>query len=293
LASKRSDRGSRAGERSGSVPASGGLRWVTPGSKPHDDLTLSSRFECKYTVSPMLVDSIRQFIGPFVRPDPFAAQRPGYRYPICSLYLDSANLHLYQQTVNGEKNRFKLRVRSYSDDPDAAVFFEVKRKINNIVKKRRARLDRSQAQALLADRSPAWGDHLPSELREDVGYFANHVALTGARPVVKVRYVREAYESRGGDPVRVTLDTALMHCITLDDDIKHARGRWTHTPVDGVILELKFTDNFPSWIHELVRLFGLKQRPVPKYVLSVDHMLSDGRDSALALAGFLLPPRMV
>ncbi len=103
--------------------------------------------------------------------------------------------------------------------------------------------------------------------------------------------MREAYESRGGDPVRITIDTELMHAITLDHEISHQSGRWVTTPVSGSILELKFTERFPEWLSAMVRAFGLKQQPVPKYVLSVDHMLLEGREAALSMAGFSLPPR--
>ena len=57
-----------------------------------------------------------------------------------------------------------------------------------------------------------------------------------------------------------------------------------------MILEIKFTERFPWWVQDLIRTFGLGQRAVPKYVWSVDHMLLDGRESALALAGVALPP---
>jgi hypothetical protein len=40
--------------------------------------------------------------------------------------------------VAGEKARFKLRVRTYSDDPSSPAFFEVKEKTNKVVSKRRA-----------------------------------------------------------------------------------------------------------------------------------------------------------
>jgi hypothetical protein len=115
--------------------------------------------------------------------------------------------------------------------------------------------------------------------------------LSAARPVIKIRYVREAYESIGGDPFRLTIDTELMHAIALTPDLTFRDGRWSTTPVAGVILELKFTERYPSWLADLVRTFGLKQQPVPKYVMSVDHVLMGDRESALCLAGFTLPPR--
>ena len=171
-----------------------------------EEITLSQRYECKYLFSPMLVSSIREFLQPFMRPDQYAARRQGFRYPICSLYLDSDNLQLYSQTVSGDRNRFKLRVRTYSDEPAKPVFFEVKRKINNIVQKRRARLSRAYAARLLDEGPNSWADELSSDLFSDLTYFANHAFLAGAKPVLKIRYMREAYESKGGDPLRVTIE---------------------------------------------------------------------------------------
>lgn len=255
------------------------------------DVTLRSRFECKYVISPAAVPALREFIQPFMAPDRYAARWEDNRYAICSLYLDGQDLGLYQQTVGGEKNRFKLRVRTYDDDADSPVFFEVKRKLNNIVSKQRAALNRNEAARLVEHGVNGWTEGLPVTAVDDLNAFALYADLTNARPLVRVKYMREAYESRGGDPVRITIDTDLMHAVTLDHDLGHETGRWVTTPVTGSILELKFTELYPEWIADLVHTFGLKQQPVPKYVMSVDHMLLEGRESALNMAGFFLPPR--
>ena len=164
--------------------------------------TFFSRYECKYLVDPIVIPEMRRFLNPFVEPDNFAALRKGYRYPICSLYLDSPDLALYHQTVAGEKDRFKLRVRTYSDDPSKPAYFEVKRKVNNIVHKRRAGLSRAQARAEL-ERAPVDLTGMPAAKRSDVEYFRHHLMLTEARPVVRVKYMREAYQARGNEPVRI------------------------------------------------------------------------------------------
>jgi hypothetical protein len=36
--------------------------------------------------------------------------------------------------------------------------------------------------------------------------------------------------------------------------------------VDGVVLELKFTDRFPNWMHDCVQIFNLRRTTMPKYV---------------------------
>jgi hypothetical protein len=255
------------------------------------DATLRSRFECKYIVSPAAVPALREFIQPFMAPDRYAARWDGNRYAICSLYLDGHDLPLYQQTVGGEKNRFKLRVRTYDDDPDSRVFFEVKRKLNNIVSKQRAGLSRADAQRLVDHDDSGWMSGLAADVVDDLNCFSLYTNLTNARPLVRVKYMREAYESRGCDPVRITIDTDLMHSVTLNHDLGHETGRWVTTPISGSILELKFTERYPEWISDLVHTFGLRQQPVPKYVMSIDHMLMEGREAALTLAGFSLPPR--
>lgn len=253
------------------------------------DVTFASRYECKYLVDPMLVPEIRAYIQPFVKPDGFAALRQGNRYPICSLYLDTDDLRLYQQTVGGNKKRFKLRARTYSDNPESPVFFEVKRKVDSIVRKRRARLSRRQAALMFGNGVNGWIRELSGDLASDVEYFQSHALLSGAKPVIRVKYLREAYDSPNGEPVRITIDTDLMHAVTLDGTLSHAEGRWVTTPVDGPILEIKFTNHFPDWVGDVVRVFGLKQQAVPKYIMSVDHMLMGGRESVLSLAGFTLP----
>ena len=257
------------------------------------DVTLRSRYECKYLVSEMMIPLLREMIHPFMQPDRFAAERPGHRYPISSLYLDSDDLHTYQQTVGGEKNRFKLRLRTYDDNPDSPVYFEVKRKVNNIVSKHRAAVPREAAQQLLEHRQTTLDLGVSQEERADLEEFLLHADLMHARPVVRVAYQREAYESRSGDPVRITVDTELRHAMTLDFDLSHESGRWQSTPVEGAIIEIKFTERFPTWVSDLIRALDLKQQPVPKYVLSLDHFFSSGRESAMSLGGLTLPPRRI
>jgi len=263
---------------------------ATPGSI-HEDLTLASRFECKYLIDPLIVPGVRSFIRPFTVPDPYAARAPGRRYEVASLYLDSDDLALYRQAAAGERDRFKLRVRTYSDGAHAPVFFEVKSRINSIVSKRRACLTRDEATHWLRSGSPNGALGAGDPRLADADFFWSRQALIGARPVLRVRYKREAYESSAGDPVRVTLDNELMHSVTFGDELGFAGGRWARTPVPGVVLELKFTERFPTWIGELVRHFGLCQRAVPKYGTGLEHVLERSRGAVLALAGFTLPPQ--
>jgi hypothetical protein len=221
---------------------------------------------------------------------PFAMSSTRYRaYVVCSVYLDSADFRLYRQTVKGECNRFKLRIRTYSDDPSSSAYFEVKKKVNKTVLKRRAELTRAQAREILNAGRPDWR-HKPLHAGNgEIEYFVHLAAELHARPIMRVKYRREAYEATGNEPVRITIDTDLEHSVSLDDDLGQTRGRWNPTPTGGAIVEIKFTDRFPSWVQDFVRIFGLNQQSVPKYILSLDCLMRTGRAAELERAGLSLP----
>jgi hypothetical protein len=250
---------------------------------------LRSRYECKYLIPPPLVDEIRRFIEPFMVPDVHARRSIGNRYPICSLYFDTLDLHLYRQTAAGEKNRFKLRVRSYSDDPATPVFLEVKRRVNNVILKSRARLPREAAVAILDEGDSGWLVSCARELLEDLEAFSGYVTIAAARPFMRVRYQREAYESLGGDPLRITLDTKIAWLPTSTVEFGLNGKGWIPTPVPGTVLEIKFTDRYPAWVGEMIRTFGLNQQSVAKYVLSVDSYFADSRERGIELDGSPAP----
>ncbi len=232
------------------------------------DTTIRSRFEFKYLIPQAMADSVRRFIAPFAHLDQYAAQTPNGRYTISSLYLDSPDLQLHRGTVEGHKNRFKLRIRAYSDDPADPVFFEVKRRTSDAILKKRFRVNRIHAAEFLAGRIPAAAEKFEE--------FSHLVRQCDARPVIRIRYQREAHESRDADPVRITFDTDLTHVVTPDGDISQNGPGWSSTPLDGTILEIKFTDRFPSWVAEMVGHFELQRRSIPKYIMSLDHAMETG-----------------
>jgi hypothetical protein len=253
------------------------------------DGALYSRWECKYLIDPRIVSDVRAYIQPFMEPDPYAAKHPDLTYPINSLYLDSPDLRLYNEVLAGERDRFKLRVRCYSDDPQTPVFFEIKKRINRVVHKVRAKLDRERAAKLIDGEFSSLPAEMVQQIAPDLDEFMSYRMLITARPVVRVKYRREAYQARNGEPVRVTFDTGLKHALTFDGNLSMEEGSWVETPIEGVILEIKFTDRFPTWVRDMVAFFRLHQRAVPKYVWSVDQVLNGRRATTISLAGFTLP----
>src|ERR1043166_10080018 len=97
------------------------------------DKMQTQRFELKYLVPEEIALGARDFVRCYLDCDEYGASLPNLSYPVHSLYLDSDDLKLYRATINGDKNRFKLRLRYYDERPDSPIFFEIKRRTNSTI----------------------------------------------------------------------------------------------------------------------------------------------------------------
>jgi hypothetical protein len=192
-------------------------------------------------------------------------------YPVHSLYLDSPSLALCQATMRGHKNRFKLRVRFYDESPDSPVFFEVKRRVNDAILKERAAVWRRSIPTLLTGHWPTTNDLVdPSDRNMGaLQRFCSLRSVINGEPKAFVSYLREAYVSPNSNSVRLTFDRQLMGAPYRDGfQVPRPRER-CHPKVEGVILELKFTERFPTWMAEMVRIFDLQRCSMAKYVACI------------------------
>src|SRR5262245_48745643 len=110
----------------------------------------TNRFELKYVIDERTAGEVRRYVRQFLEPDEHTDPRGGVGYPVHSLYLDSYDLALARQTLTGKKNRFKLRIRFYDDDDESPVFFEIKKRVNDVIMKERAIVYRASVPKFLA-----------------------------------------------------------------------------------------------------------------------------------------------
>ena len=227
----------------------------------------SSRFEFKYVVSDRKADAIRESIRPHLVPDAFTP-KPGVGYAVNTLYLDSAGLDLCNATVQGRKNRFKLRLRWYAHASDQPVFFEIKRRVNDQILKQRVAIQFDAVSDLLAGHLPDREHLFARDKADGLGALNEFCRLRNtiqAKGAVYVRYEREAWVPDEHNLARVTFDRALEGSA-YNGSFDISDIKWASAQPRGTILELKFTDRFPGWMRRLVQDFGLERRSFPKYV---------------------------
>lgn len=232
---------------------------------------LANRFERKYLISERRAEAVRNCLLPHVQADAYLTPDLLRGYPVYSLYLDSPDLALYQAAAQGMKNRFKLRLRYYDEEPDSPLFCEIKRRLDQVVRKQRVGVRKQALMDVLAGR-PVPDDLLlkPGEGRRDLDEFLRLTRALSARPTLIVGYNRQAYLDLRSGNSRITFDRDLCAAA-----FRPSRGLTTRlSPVrtrqGRVILEIKYTDRLPAWIQDMIRRFELERQSIPKYGWSVE-----------------------
>ncbi|TFH16503.1 MAG: polyphosphate polymerase domain-containing protein [Lentisphaerales bacterium] len=235
-----------------------------------------ARHEAKYVIPHALLPKIRSFIAPYCQPDPNCTGAPP-EYVITTMQLDTHDLSLHHAKDRESWNRFKLRVRTYGTDNSSPIFAEIKRKLQGMVVKSRARVPRDKWCAdLVLD--PKRKVDIPFRSDKEAVAFLEFLRLTreiGAVPTVLIRYIRESYISVVDEYARVTFDRNLLYQPTNSWEFWGSDKAWK--PIDtslfqnklqsfsGHVMELKSLPNVPRWMIEMIRELDLVRTGHCKY----------------------------
>jgi hypothetical protein len=236
-----------------------------------DHHLLPQRFELKYLVPEAIIGAMRDYLQCYLVLDDFGVGKPNYSYPVHSLYLDTDDLKTHHAGQNGDKNRFKLRLRYYDDQPGSPVFVEVKRRENDCILKRRCPVRRDAVPLLLAGQLPDREQVLSDEPRHYDSLQRFHYLLLqfNARPKAHNAYLREAWVSAENNSIRVTFDRRILIEPFFKAEAVVPMTHPIHIYSECVVLEIKFSNRFPNWFEELVEQFNLVRYSAAKYSMGV------------------------
>ena len=248
---------------------------------PFADHMQRNRFELKYIIDERTARGVRDYIRHYIVHDRYARAELGWAYPIYSVYLDNQQLDLYNATVCGHKNRFKLRARYYDAKATSPVFFEIKRRVNDVILKDRAPVKRERVKRLLRGAAPTRDDLFDPgdpESWKALREFCDLRTSLGATGRNIIAYTREAWNAADNDEVRITFDRKIAGSW-YDDSLETCEALrvdrpWVYPPIDPtadagslpVVLELKFTGCYPRWMEGLAATFDLYRTCMAKYV---------------------------
>lgn len=227
------------------------------------------RFEYKYRLTYQQYYRIRNAIVLYMKKDRYTIAASSGRYLVRSLYFDSYNLKNYEEKVNGDRDRVKLRIRTYSAKPDKNINLrtELKARKGMIVEKYNSWVSLPDYQAFMS--SWHWSDQSDAVLAE----FERYILLKNQQPKIIVEYDREGYAARRGEEVRVTFDHKVRsaNAKTLFPEMPFFRK---HYP-GYIVFEVKCIKVQPPWLRELVMQHGLRITTNSKYVQGLEAARTD------------------
>lgn len=230
------------------------------------------RYERKYLVLNHQLDSIRERIQTFVKPDLFAAKN-GKSYPeytVRSIYFDSPNLSSLLDKNEGFKERKKLRVRGYNQESiDKKVFLEIKRKTGDRIYKNRSLIPYKSLQKTIEYGLSKTLETMleKSHQKEDAIKFLYQKNRYFQTPVNLVVYEREPYHGKFDHGTRITLDKNIRSKMYPNIEDLFSDNNFNYVWKEHFILEIKyFEPPMPLWAKSIVNEFKLQSAPLSKYV---------------------------
>lgn len=236
----------------------------------------TNRYELKYILDWATYFCIRNEIGALFKQDPAAEH--GGKYDIISIYYDTPVLDFFWQKLDGEKERVKVRMRTYKhphQDPTKQDFFlELKKKRNNNVFKRRILLKEELIKEAL--QYPFLDKIFIKELDDssedalkEIEYLRSVVTL---KPTVVITYTREPFVSKDNMNVRITFDSNVRcrdnnFSFTVEKTDKRVLSS------NHIIMEIKYTDYFPLWLVHLIQKYQCHAQTFSKYCVGMEHVL--------------------
>jgi len=217
---------------------------------------MAVRHEEKYIIDYRQYAMLRHRCMGALTPDPHGCNGS---YVITSVYYDDPLDHALYEKLDGLPEHSKFRVRTYNYSGNV-INLERKDKHGILTHKLSARITREQIPLLCGTATDL------SAFAGKGWELAAQIQAGELRPVVSVRYARDAFFFEGTD-LRLTFDTHL-EAISPDEETLFS-PQFSGVPVlDGnsVIMEIKYGTYIPQFVRKLTDI-SCKQLSVSKYAL--------------------------
>lgn len=199
------------------------------------------RVEKKYLLTREQYEYIRDRLAAHMHPDRF------YESDIRNIYFDNKSDELIETSLKKPAYKEKLRLRSYgAPDAESSVFFEIKKKYQGVVYKRRIAMTRDEAYRYIG--TGELPDHLIGNIPVEIDYMIRRYRLY---PKAYIGYHRIALAGNNDPELRITFDseiTSRYGDIRLESD---APGEQL-LPAGTVLMEIKIPGALPLWLAHIL-----------------------------------------
>ena len=221
------------------------------------------RNEWKYCCSDYYLEQLRRRLEGVLNRDTHADSNG--TYVVRSLYFDDRKYTCAMAVNAGASCRFKYRLRYYSDDM-STLHLELKEKKYGRSHKSSCLLSGEQFFKLIK------GDIWELFWQTDstlLKKFCIDIGTRGYSPKVITEYEREAFVEPNLN-IRVTIDRNIFASKNVEDFLSgNYSSKYPLQSTGMHVLEVKFDELMPSYIHQLIEMAGLIQTSFSKYYIGL------------------------
>lgn len=227
------------------------------------------RFEKKYRIGINEYLAIKNSLTPYFNFDSFTKIAPGNKYLVRSLYFDTRNYKTYKEKINGDSDRIKFRIRTYDSQPndDLDLRVELKVRKGNLMEKYGSFISIQQYENLLKRRQ------LHINNNPVLVEFYRYIYKWDLVPKTIVQYFREGFQSKMQDGIRITFDHNIL--CAYSKDLFPNNIHWRKHYHSYIVMEIKYKENFPLWLNNLIHSYNLRIVPNSKYTNSIQIASND------------------
>lgn len=193
-------------------------------------------------------------------------------YNIRSIYMDTYQDRMLNESLQGLRMRSKFRIRTY-DTANSIIRLEKKVSIGQLKKKISCRLSREDVARILDDPFyPMEQQNAPEPLGEMI-YLQKTEGLVGK---IIVEYSRAAYVCNTGN-IRITFDRNIGASNEVHKFFDPQIMTHSILPSDQGILEVKYDGILPGYVAKALALHSLQRVSFSKYALCRNILDNNGQ----------------
>lgn len=224
------------------------------------------RREFKFLLAPDLAPLIQRSVA-----DHLAADRglPA-GYVVLSEYFDSPDRASYWEKIEAHPSRRRVRSRIYLDPSrlqPPAGFIEIKHKLDGQTVKRRMSASLGDLTHFSAGRIPPAPDLRHERVHREL---ADLLHARQLRPVVRIHYHRQAFDTGPAGALRVTFDRRLSCALPIAPFTPDLEPDLPLTDADTALMEVKTIGPVPCWLRQLASRHRLSPASFSKYMTALD-----------------------
>ncbi len=199
-------------------------------------LDVFQRYEKKYILTRQQYSEILSLMQEQMTADQYGL------YSISNIYLDTPDYQLVRNSMEKPLYKEKLRLRSYGTPQlEDEISFEIKKKFQGVVYKRRFQLPLREAMHFVRYRRP------PSNHQQIADEISWCLSRYRPEPKVMIAYKRLAFIGKTNPDLRITFDHDIRYRRSVLD---LSQGCWGKPllPQEAVLMEIKTPVAIPLWL---------------------------------------------